>query len=431
MQKQFEVIVVGAGPAGIACAHTLAMSGVKVLLLERGEHPGSKNVMGGVLYSHVTDQIIPGFWKQAPLERHVVDQRYWFTDKDSAVAIGYKGGNHAKEPYNAFTVFRAKFDRWFADQAVKAGAVLVTETNVVDLIYKGNRVVGVKTGRDNGDIYADVVVLAEGVNSLLAQKAGLKKFIPASQLAVAVKEVISLPREKIEDRFNVENDEGVTIELIGDNTKGMIGTGFIYTNKDSISIGVGALMSQMIAGGWNPNDLLEGMKAHPLVRRLISGGKPVEYLAHMIPEGGFEGMPKLYRDGLLVAGDSAMFVNGVHREGSNLAMLSGKIAAETIIKCRYHGDYSTSMLSEYEKAVSGSFIGQDLKHYRHLNAMLEEFPHFFKSYPKWANLAYERFLTVDSEPKAAKLKNIAKRVTNEHSILSFAKDAYRLWRVIR
>lgn len=431
MQKQFEVIVVGAGPAGIACANTLAKSGVKVLLLERGEHPGSKNVMGGVLYSQATEQIVPGFWKDAPLERHVVEQRYWFTDKDSAVAVGYKGGNHAKEPYNAFTVLRAKFDRWFADQAVKSGAILVTETNVEDLIYKGERVVGVKTGRDNGDIYADVVVLAEGVNSMLAQKAGLKKMIPSNQLAVVVKEVISLPRGKIEDRFNIEGEEGVTIELIGDNTKGMIGTGFIYTNKDSLSIGVGALISQMTAGGWNPNDLLEDMKAHPLVKRLISGGKPVEYLAHMIPEGGFEGIPKLYRDGLLVAGDSAMFVNGVHREGSNLAMLSGKIAAETIIKARYHGDYSVSMLKEYEKAVSDSFIVQDLKHYRHLNALLEEFPHFFKSYPHWANIAYDRFLTVDSEPKAEKLKKIVKRVTKEHSLLSFAKDAYRLWRVVR
>lgn len=431
MQKQFEVIVVGAGPAGIACANTLAKSGVKVLLLERGEHPGSKNVMGGVLYSQATEQIVPGFWKDAPLERHVVEQRYWFTDKDSAVAVGYKGGNHAKEPYNAFTVLRAKFDRWFADQAVKAGAVLVTETNVVDFIYKGDRVVGVKTGRDNGDIYADVVVLAEGVNSLLAQKAGLKKFIPSNQLAVVVKEVISLPKGKIEDRFNIEGDEGVTIELIGDNTKGMIGTGFIYTNKDSLSIGVGALISQMTAGGWNPNDLLEDMKAHPLVRRLISGGKPVEYLAHMIPEGGFEGMPKLYRDGLLVAGDTAMFVNGVHREGSNLAMLSGKIAAETIIKCRYHGDYSTSMLKQYEKSVSESFIVQDLKHYRHLNTLLEEFPHFFKSYPHWANMAYDRFLTVDSVPKSEKFKSIFKKITKEHTFVSFAKDAYRLWRVMR
>ena len=118
MQKQFEVIVVGAGPAGIACANTLAKAGVKVLLLERGEHPCSKNVMGGVLYRQVTEEIVPEFWQKAPLERHVVEQRYWFTDKDSAVAVGYKGGNHAQEPYNAFTVLRAKFDRWLDRKSV-------------------------------------------------------------------------------------------------------------------------------------------------------------------------------------------------------------------------------------------------------------------------------------------------------------------------
>ena len=430
MQKDFEVIVVGAGPSGTACAHTLAKAGVKVLLLERGEYPGTKNVMGGVLYRQATEEIVPEFWKEAPVERHVIEQRYWFTDVDSTVSVSYKGESHGKEPYNAFTVLRAKFDRWFANKAVKEGAVLITETTVEDLIYKGERVVGVKTGRENGDVYANVVVLAEGVNSLLAQKAGLRDFIPANQLAVAVKEVITLPRGKIEDRFNLEGEEGITIELIGETTKGMIGTGFIYTNKDTLSVGVGALISQITENGYNPNDLLESMKAHPMVRRLISGGKSVEYLAHMIPEGGYKGIPRLCRDGLLVVGDAAMLVNGVHREGSNLAMMSGKIAAETILKARNHDDYSKPMLQEYEKALNNTFVLQDLRHYKNLNTLLEENPHFFKLYPHLANVALDKFFTVDNIPKADKQKDIIGSITKERSLYQIAKDLYRLWRVV-
>lgn len=430
MQKDFEVIVVGAGPSGTACAYTLAKAGIKVLLLERGEHPGSKNVMGGVLYRQATEELIPEFWKEAPLERHVIEQRYWFTDVDSVVSVGYKGEIHGKEPYNAFTVLRAKFDRWFAQQAVNAGAILINETTVDDLIFKGNRVVGVKTGRQDGDVYADVIVLAEGVNSLLAQIAGLKEFIPANQIAIAVKEIISMPRGKIEDRFNVEGNEGITIELIGENTKGMIGTGFIYTNKDSLSVGVGALIGQMTENNINPNELLEAMKAHPMVRKLISGGKAMEYMAHMIPEGGYRGIPKLCREGLLVVGDAAMLVNGVHREGSNLAMISGKLAAETIIKAHNHEDYSESMLKEYEKALNNTFVLKDLQHYRNLNTLLEDRPEYFKLYPHLANIALEQFFTVDSIPKAEKQKQIIKSITKERSLYNLAKDLYRLWRVV-
>ena len=91
MPEKFDVIVVGAGPAGTSCAYVCAKNGLNVLLIERGEYPGSKNVMGGVLYRKQMEELIPEFWKEAPLERPVIEQRFWMMDKESAVQFGYKG----------------------------------------------------------------------------------------------------------------------------------------------------------------------------------------------------------------------------------------------------------------------------------------------------------------------------------------------------
>jgi len=142
MSEKFDCIVVGAGPAGISCAFELAKGGAQVLLIERGEYPGSKNVMGGVLYRKMMEDIIPEFYKEAPLERPIVEQRFMMMDKESAVTFGYKGMEWGQEPYNNFTVLRAKFDQWFAKKAVEQGAILVNETVVLECIierWKGCR----------------------------------------------------------------------------------------------------------------------------------------------------------------------------------------------------------------------------------------------------------------------------------------------------
>src|SRR3989337_4249291 len=258
MSDKFDCIIIGAGPSGISCAYKLAKAGLNIVVFERGEYPGSKNVSGGVLYSTVLNKLIPEFWKDAPVERHVAKRRYSILSKDSEMAVEFCFDKFNEPPYNnSFTVLRSKFDQWFAKKAEDAGLFILAETVVDDFIWENGKVVGVKARREGGDVFADMVVCAEGANSLLAEKAGLKKKPADHQMITAAKEVISLPREVIENRFNLESDEGLTIEFFGDAVKGMIGAGFIYTNKDSLSVGVGCPISIMKKNNMCPNGLLE------------------------------------------------------------------------------------------------------------------------------------------------------------------------------
>ena len=428
MDERFDAIVVGAGPAGLSAAYVMAKAGLNVVVIERGDFPGSKNVMGGVLYRQPTEQVFPEFWRTAPLERYVTQQSLWVLSKDSALQIGHKSEAFAREPYNAFTVLRAKFDKWMAKQVTEAGALVVPETVVEEVIRHDGRVVGVRTGREEGDLYAVVVIAADGVNSLLAQKAGLHPEWKPNQVALAVKEVIALPRERITDRFHLEEEAGATIEMVGEATAGMMGTAFIYTNKDSLSIGVGAVISDLVATQTNPNDLLEQLKAHPVVRPLVEGGETREYLAHLIPEGGFHGVPRVHCDGMLVVGDAAQLVNSYHREGSNLAMLSGKLAAETVIEARKRGDFSAAALSAYRRRLDESFIMKDLRKYAHASAYFEHRKHFFTLYPDLVNMAAREFLTVDSVPKRRKQWQIVRTALRARSPLGMLRDAWGVFR---
>jgi electron transfer flavoprotein-quinone oxidoreductase len=428
--EKFEAIVVGAGPAGLSAAYILAKAGVNVAVVERGDFPGSKNVMGGVLYRQPTAEVFPEFWKSAPLERVLVEQRAWVLTDKAAFKFGHRHQAFAEEPYNAFTVLRARFDKWIGQQIRDAGVLVIPETVVEEPIMEGEKVVGVRTGRPDGDLYADVVIAADGVNSLLAQKTGLRPEIDPDQVAVAVKEVIALPREVIENRFNVSGDEGVAIEMYADASWGMVGTGFIYTNKESLSVGCGALLSQLIERGVTPNDLLEHMKAHPAVAPLLEGGETREYLAHLIPEGGLRGMPKLYTHGMLVVGDAAMLVNSMHREGSNLAITSGRFAAQAVLRAKEWGDYSAESLAYYGQLVRDSWIHRDLYKYRNMSRFFEHHPEFFALYPDLLNEAARDMLTVDGIPKRNKQRSIFWGALRKRSPWRMALDFYGAWRSI-
>lgn len=431
MAEKFDAIVVGAGPAGTACAYTLAKDGLSVLLIERGEYPGAKNVMGGVLYRKMMEDIIPEFYKEAPVERPIVEQRFMMLDKQSAVTFGYKGLEWAEEPYNNFTVLRAKFDQWFAQKAVEQGALLINETVVKECIVEDGRVVGVRTDRPDGDVYADVVVLADGVNSLLAKQLGFHKELKPGEVALATMEVLKLDKKIIEERFNLEENQGCTIEIFGDSTQGILGTGFLYTNKDSLNIGVGTLLSGLINKKIKPYELLEHVKNHPLIRPYIHGSESQEYLAHLIPEGGYKSMPKLVGHGVVVVGDAAQLVNGIHREGSNMAMTSGVLAAETIKLAKLANDFSENMLESYRMSLLDSFVGQDLKKYKDATHHMDRYPQYFEEYIPFLNQAASKMFTVDGTPKREKQKQIFSEIGSTGDKIKFARDMYRAWKVMK
>jgi len=428
--ENFDVIVIGGGPAGLSAALSAAKAGMKTVVIERGDYPGTKNVMGGILYTKATDIIVPEFWKEAPLERPIIEQRIAMLSGDESIMAGYRDPAWGTEPYNAHSVFRVKFDRWLAQQAEKAGVMIITETLVENLLYKGDDVVGVRTGRAEGDLGAKVVIIAEGVNNFLAVKAGLAKPLKPESVAVTAKEVIALPKEKIEDRFCLEEGQGATIELYGDSTAGMMGVGFIYTNKESLSIGVGAILQPLIRNNWTPNDLLENLKSKPYVKRLLQGGETKEYLSHLIPEGGYTQVPKLHRQGVLVVGDTAMLMNSLNREGSNLAMITGKIAGEVAAQAIKAGDVSDHAMTVYETRLRDSFVLKDLHHYRHMGKFFEDNAHLLRVYPKLFSKAAKMYLTADGTPKKERQKEIIKMAFQTRSKGGLLKDIYGAWRAL-
>lgn len=425
---RFDAIIVGGGPAGLSAACTLADGGARVAVIERGDWPGSKNMMGGLVFSQPTAEVAPEFWKKAPLERHITRREMWLTTGESVVRAAYESTDFGAEPYNSFSVFRSRFDKWLAGEARAKGAIIITETLVEDLLMEGDRVIGVRTGRPDGELEADVVILCEGVNPFLAEKAGLSKKARPESLALAVKEVLALPREKLEDRFNLESGNGAAYEVIGEITGGMPGTGFIYTNRDTVSIGVGVILKDMVDQTGEAYALLERFKAQPQVQRLIQGASPREYTAHLIPEGGYHGMPKLHGNGVLVAGDAASMVNAVFTEGANLAMLSGRMAGETVLRARECGSFEAITLDYYRQQLKKSIIMKDLKTFQRVTPFLSSHPHFFTMYPELASAAVKELLTVDTLSKADKMHLIIKLVRSQMPARKLMKDLYDAWR---
>src|SRR6202158_701262 len=132
-EEKFDAVVVGAGPAGSAAAITMAKAGLQVALLERGARPGSKNVMGGILYNHYLEEIVGDAWKEAPLERPIVEERRWMMTPEAAIGLDYKNLRNREHPHS-FSVLRARFDPWFAEQAEKVLALVVSEHDVERLL---------------------------------------------------------------------------------------------------------------------------------------------------------------------------------------------------------------------------------------------------------------------------------------------------------
>jgi electron transfer flavoprotein-quinone oxidoreductase len=434
MVEKFDCIVVGAGMSGNAAAYTLATKGLSVLQLERGEYSGSKNVQGAIMYADMLEAIIPDFREDAPLERHLIEQRFWMMSEDAHTGVHYRSDAFNEARPNRYTIIRSQFDKWFSRKVRAAGAVVLTETTALELIFDAyGACIGVRTDREGGIVHADVVVLAEGVNGLLGSRASLREPPKPETVALAVKEMHFLPQETIESRFNVKGDEGVVIEAAGAVSHGMTGMGFIYTNKECLSVGMGCLVSDYAKTGETPYGLLEKFKAHPSVKPLLEGSEVKEYSAHLIPEGGFKAVPQLCGDGWVVVGDAAQLNNAVHREGSNLAMTSGRIAAEAIFQVRSRKEKMTKAnLKRYPDALEASFVMKDLRKHKDMPALLHtNSRNFFLTYPELIAKAMESFVRVDGTPKLEKESATFKAFRKTRGLSGLVTDAFKIARAWR
>lgn len=425
----FDVIVVGAGPAGATAALVLARQGIKVLLIERGEYPGSKNMFGGALFGEVLEELIPEYWKEAPVERYLGRKMISILSEESILSIDINSSEFKEPPYHGFVIQRSLFDRWYAQEAVKAGAVLLTRTTVVDVLREGNQIVGVKVDRHPGEIKAKVVIAADGVVSLLAQKAGLRRDFKVDQFCLGIKEVIQLPPGELEKRFGLNGDEGLSNEYLGSMGDGLHGGGFLYTNKDSISIGVCVYTHSLKEKRATIYEAQEKFKRHPAIAPLLEDGRLIEYSAHLIPEAGVEMIPQLSCGGMMVTGDAAGFVlnAAVFLEGVNLAMASGKIAAETAINAINKGKYDARELSAYDKALKNSFVLKGLNRFKSARPLLLN-ERLYEVYPSFIMGTLENWFKAneDGHPKLA--KTVLSMLNKDVGIWQLAKDGIQAGR---
>lgn len=425
MKQKFDAIVVGAGPAGCACGYTLAKAGLETLLVERGKFPGAKNMWGGAFYGPAFNQLFPNFWEEAPIERYILRHKFSLLTKDASLSAEFTTKKFGEAPYNGFSLLRSKFDRWFASKAEQGGAILATGLQAEDLLWNGNRVAGIKAGGD--ELPSNVVIACDGVNSFLAEKAGLRGKILPRDIKQGVKEVIQFPRRLIEQRFNLAGEEGLAWEFIGSFTRGIPGGGFIYTNKESLSVGIVVQLSGLVKNNLQANDLLEEFKQHPDVENLLADGQLVEYSAHLIPAAGRAMMPNLYSDGFLVAGDAASFVlaTGLTLEGASFAIASGVTAAETVIRAKKKEDFSRKSLSYYAELLKKSFVWKDLKTFKEAPKFLLN-PRLYSQYPELACDLAEKIFANDGQPRKKIRKLFRESMDGKISFLEIIRDLIQI-----
>jgi electron transfer flavoprotein-quinone oxidoreductase len=357
----FDAVVVGAGPAGSAAALVLARAGKRTALVERGVFPGSKNMYGGVVYGRILDELIPGWWDEVPVQRWVTRRATMVLTETQSLTVDYRSQAWAEPPYNGCTTFRPDFDAWLADKAVAAGAVLVNETVATGLLRDGRgRIVGVQTDRPGGALEAGIVIACDGVNSFLAKEAGLYPHAGAEHFTLGAKEVLALPRTEIDKRFGLRGDEGADFEIVGA-TGDVPGGAFLYTNAESVAVGVVLKLPELAKSKRRPEELIAAVKEHPAIAGFVAGGTLLEYSAHLIPEGGFDAMPEIVTDGMLVAGDAAglCLAAGIWLEGVNFAISSGAAAAETAVQALDRQDTSAFALEDYRRRLEETFVLRD------------------------------------------------------------------------
>ncbi len=435
MDEKFDCIIVGGGIAGLSAAMVLARANLRFLLIERGAFCGAKNVSGGVLWGSDLARLVPGYWEDDDgFERFVNHRRLTFMDAESAFSIDFKSAHFDEPPYPGVTVLRARFDNWLAEKVqqtldasdVADASFLVTNVLVEEILREDGRVVGIRAGDER--FFADCVILAEGVNNLLTRQVGLQPaYVPADYVAVGVKEVIRFERRVLEDRFQLEGRSGLSNEFVGFASQGVEGGGFLYTNRDSVSVGLVLGMKDLRQKGLKPYDVLDTFKRHPALTGMLRGGEVLEYAAHVVSTGDLRGLPnELYADGLLLAGEAAgLLLNaGKAIQGMDYAMRSGILAAETVAEARRQNDFSVATLKAYRAALEDSFVLRDMRAFQGAVHLLHS-PAMFGPVPDLVCDFGRRFFTVQSAPTQKAAQMMKESIKQHASYWQIAKLAMK------
>lgn len=406
-EADFDVIVVGAGCAGSVAAYVAASAGKSVLMVERGNYAGAKNMTGGRIYSHSLKEVFPDFEQEAPLERKITHERIALMDHESAMTIDFTSPELAREGADSYSVLRGPFDQWLAEKAEEAGVEAIYGIPVEELIKdESDRVIGVRAGED--EITGQVVILCEGTNSMLAERCLGNPRPKANQMAVGIKETFELPASTIEDRFLTPEGEGAAMLFVGDCTNGHVGGGFMYANKESISLGLVATISTTAEQDMPVYQMMENFKNHPMVAPMIRGAKMVEHSGHMVPEGGYNMIPRYIFDGCLLAGETAGFCMnlGYQVRGMDFAVASGRMAAEAACEAIDKGDTSAAGLASYKTKLEDSFVIKDLQTFQAWPATMEHWDRMFTEYPTMVREIFNGLFAVDGKPQ----QHLAKRM---------------------
>jgi electron transfer flavoprotein-quinone oxidoreductase len=425
---ELDVIVVGAGLAGLACAYEAASAGLQAAVLERGDAVGSKNLSGGRLYLQPVREFCGDLLKDAPFERPVVSESIVLTDESSSVTLRVDTGDLSASP-NSVTVLMSPLCRYLGEKVSEKEALVLPQQKVDGLVRENGRVVGVKIGTE--ELRAGVIVAADGVLSFLAEEVGLRAERPPNSYGIGIKEIIQLESPVIEDRFNLSPGRGAARLYMGRITRGLPGGGFIYTNTGSLSIGIVVHMKAL--RDWKSEteawELLEAFKARPDVAPLIAGGKTVEYGAHLIPEGGFKYLPEPGIPGLLLAGDAAGFVlnTGNTLRGMDLALASGVLAGRSIVETSKADVGPEACRDHYRQALKKSFIMNRMKAYKKAPGLLA-LARLYERYPdRMVQLAQEMF-RVNSRGRSLSVGDAFKKFLFKTLGWRGLRD---MWRIIR
>ncbi len=276
------------------------------------------------------------------------------------------------------------------------------------------------------------MIIAEGVLGLLSSGAGLRQRPGPAHHALGFKEVIELPAQVIEDRWQLNPGEGAAQLFIGSVTRHMMGGGFVYTNKASVSLGLVIGMEQLRTGhdelrSWQ---LLDEFKQLPSIRAQVAGGRVTEYSAHTIAEGGLAQVPKLSGEGYLLTGDAAgLSLNALLTvRGMDFAIASGYHAARTVVGALKAGDTSAAGLAGYDAALRQSFVWRDLQTNQAVPKFMEN-PRLFARYPDAVCRLLADLYTVGPQPAEKLSRRVLRAARRDFLNAATVRDLWSLRRI--